>query len=1069
MVRPLTGNTITEKNATRTAPINIIRIDFGGALGTKYYSDHALGSGDASSVLNAAQRIVSWGALAFASPSGNAFVTSDTTTSLVFRDSDKIIFGYFLDTAFQNKKVIVYQYFSGLGAGDVQAIIEGVISEPPVWNEANATMRVNLADLSYQYRTNIGTIVRKEDLPYVDPTRRSQTIPLVFGNVKRAPCLGIHDALVTHLVRDCHIEDTVLYVDNAENFPQETTIVLRVGLGGVIQGYFLGNTFHITKRDWTILSSTISENEAGVSDFEFRDWGLGETDDVYRGYWIKVLMTGYNYDAGGNPVYRRILEYQADSKTLIYRQQGVDIYRDLVATDPYDIVTMAIKHDEGTLVFMAVGYKFIVSDAPCADVPVVETFGSIDVTEPDEASDDETDPVVDYEGWLRVNPDSYIVNKYDVDVFGVDHPITTLTFPRNIREFQPEFDGVFANVAGVDTTANGAGSVITDPAEIIKTILTRFVGVPAEYIDSDSFTTASAEGTSFIPFGFVLSRVWDSIELCANLAFQARCMMLWEAGKARLLWLKDAMAAPSLTISKDAIIQNTLKISRTAFGNVVSEVEGVFYPKGEHNRDGERRSLVATDAATEAAYGRHVTSIELWAHTDNHHASMITSFWLTRWKWIWEQVEFSTFLTSLELERQDVVQLDWATFFLNGQLGRVLDVTHTPGSVDSMDTLRLKLELPIGPGCATICEVSCEGGVETGCLTSCESVEETCWQCETSCEYACQLFCTSNSQTGCQVSECGEGCGAGCEATGCDNVGCMTSCQENCDLLPTAETGLPCEIVGYQTDCNGWETAECEIAGAQTDCNGWESVPCTAQGPQTACNGWESVPCTTEGPQTACNGWESVPCTAVGAETACNGNWESVPCTAVGPQTACNGWETWACDLVGHQTACNGNWESSPCTGQGPQTACNGWETEPCDLIGLQTACDGSWQSAGCSPTTTETAYCNGWETGYYCDGWETVSCGSCETSCETGDEGDLPGGTDCCWGYYCREDVGATFNESCQARDPFCAGEEGCNYRRLVEECTGFGEADDNCPNAGASENFICYVLTEDVDCMPS
>ncbi len=982
MVRTLTGDAETQKNATRTAPINIIKIEFGGAIGTKFYSDQNLGDGDASSALNAAQRVISWGALSFGSPMGSTFVTADTTSDVEFQDADKSLLTYFRAVAYQNKDIIVYQHFSGLGANDLQAILEGIISDPPVWSEGK--LRVRLTDLSYRYRTNIGTIITREDLPYVAHQSQGQTVPLIFGSVKRSRCLGCQDALVTHLIRSCVVLDDTLFVENAEDFPQNETITIRVGSELMI-GSFAGNTFTITDREWTILTSTVSVNELGVHDFMFIDWGLNAvTDDVYKGLWIKADVDWGGF--GDVTWHCQIESYGADKQALFYENTGADPLSTLVAGEPYEIVNKKEFHKEGTLVFATGDYKYIVSDAPCADVKFLESYGRRSAWQ--DASYDLGDGIhiegskyVEHEGWFTINPNLYVVDKNDTSIYGEDHPVTTVTFPRHLHDFEPKLAGIYATVDGVESTGDGTGSVYTDPSAIIYVILNRFVGVPVANIDAASISAASSAGTVYIPFGFVLTSVIDSIELCANLAFQARCMLLWEGGQARLLWLKDSLDASSLTISDSEIVQTSLSISRSSLDEIVSEVEGIFYPKGRHNRDGEKRSTVVTDAAVEAAYGRRVVSIDLWAHTSLHQASMITTFWHTRWKWVWERIEFSTFLTSLELERQDVVELDWVTFFMGGQKGRVLDIGHTPGSHEGIDVIRLKLELPIGPGCETTCEVSCETQDETGCLSSCEaSGSETCWQCETSCEDACELFCTSSSELGCVFGDsgcaldapcpCEVTCETGCMIGGCDQESCQTTCQDECEIAQGCETG--CET-SCETDCEtvcetgGCETSGCEMDGCETSCETGCETTCEKDCESAACEGSCETDCELDceigGCQGACESACELDCESAACEGACETDCQVGGCETEGCQGSCESACEKECEADGCEGSCETDCEKD-CEAISCQGSCETSCEKDCEFFGCQQGCETDCET-GCE-TTCETG---------------------CETSCETGCE----------------------------------------------------------------------------------
>ena len=82
----------------------------------------------------------------------------------------------------------------------------------------------------------------------------------------------------------------------------------------------------------------------------------------------------------------------------------------------------------------------------------------------------------------------------------------------------------------------------------------------------------------------------------------------------------------------------------------------------------------------------------------------------------------------------------------------------------------------------------------------------------------------------------------------------------------------------------------------------------------------------------------------------------------------------------------------------------------------------------------------------------------------------DIPGGTDCCWGYHCLTDFGASFVENCQnPKDPaHCNDALGCIYRKTTETCDHYGypvDADGYCPSQPGTDP--CYILTSSDDCI--
>ena len=855
MPRKITDSARDQSVATRATPINILKIYFGSVVGVKYYSDRAIGNGDGSSILNAAERVLSWGNVSFMTAQGNEYVTSDSTISLVLKDEDLTLYGYFLDEELQNKHIIVYQYFESLGAAHAQAVIMGIISGPPVWIEEGATFSISCSDLAVRYNTDIGTVISLDDLPYVEKQEAQAVIPMLFGSVTRSKCVGIHEGVTTKLIHVCGETSTQIFVEDSEQFPQNTPITIRID-SEILEGSFLGNTFHVTSHGGDIFAGTVDIASDPRLDRYMQCWNLGNVDDMYRGYTIKWERS----DIPGSWVGAVITAYDSDTKTLHWGwphsiNYGWAPYAGIM--DPpvwgpgngqaFTIYSRVRTHKVGAIVFLDCAYKYIVSDQPCADVSLIETYCEDDVDEGD-FSDTTT-------GWRAIDPGLYSLNKNDTSVFGSQHPVTTVEFPRNQREFYPKFEGIFATVEGFEDVGDGSGSMITDPAEIIKEILTRFAKVPAGYINNTSFTNTSTIGTSFLTFGFVLSRVINSIELCADIAFQARCLLLWQSDEIKLAWITEAMSGPQMTLGRSNIVKDSLQITTTPFSDIYTEINAAFYPDGKHQSD--TSSITATDVAAMQAYGRRTKAIDLWMHTEKAQARMITSFWLTRWSFPRQIIEFSTYLTAYALQCYDTFKLDWSDFFMTDQLARVRSIDHKPGSYSEMDMISITAELPIEAGCDTICEVACEAGAETGCLTSCEVITETCWQCETGCETPCQLFCTTSAEIGCSYNDagCGE-TGTGCEAcetgvqTGCDYH--ETSCDTECVITGGEQTGCwlgletgceSCETLGCQSGCQSCETScqdactagcttECEIESDQTSCTYCETVaqtgdPCT--------------------------------------------------------------------------------------------------------------------------------------------------------------------------------------------------------------------------------------------------
>ena len=821
MSRTLTEDAGEQAAATSATPINIVKIEFGGAVGTKYYSDRDLGNADASTALNAKGRIVSWGninqlyAERTYSPIGD--------TKLTFADGDKVLWGYFKLREFQNKKITIYQYWAGLLENDLQAVLVGVFAAPVSWNEKDATVTADVTDISTRYHKDIGTLLDKEDHAYLGQKQEGAMVPLAFGRVKRSPMIPLCDGPVTELAKPCFDDSTQIFVMDAERFPQNTPITIHID-NEIITGSFAGNVFTVTARGADIVDT--SHVTATRDALSFYDRTLSNADATYQGYMLEIT------DPVGNVHNREITAYAGAEHCVIYWPEityplsGETITWTIPVGAPYKITSWANDHDAGEQVFLGnIDYVYLVNDAPSKAIRYIEGLGEWSHQVRMSGGDSQSAISVEYgpalQGWMRINNALWSSNRNDTSIFGVDHPVTTITFGRHPNEFMKLVQELRITFDGVESDEDGTGTLYQDPSDIISCLLTRFGGVDEDDIDAASFAFAKADGTEHIQFGFTLTEQRNIIDITADLAFQARCALLWDDGLVRLQFLRNKMDAVSqLTLAKTNIIEDTLSIERRPRETIYSEVNAVY------SNMWNKEAIIAKDEAVEAAYGRKVLNLNLWAFRRRDYARAIANFWLDRYKSPWTRAKVKLYLPALKLQRRDTITLNWTDFFDAGQKARVMTIDHQPGNAEEglMDTIGLDLELPIKAGCTTICETDCETSAETGCYTQCEASAESCWQCETSCEEACELCCVTASELGCVSFD--TGCGGSCE-TGCQAY-CETACETGCEV--GCESG-GCQTSGCETGgCETWscQTGGCETGGCQT--GGCEGSSCQTGG-----------------------------------------------------------------------------------------------------------------------------------------------------------------------------------------------------------------------------------------------
>ena len=145
-MRTLTANATTQKNSTSATPIVLVRIDWGGSLGTKWYGDRNFGSGNGSSWDNAEGRVLSFGR--YSASLNEQQMNAADDLRLTLRDEDKTVWTQWATTVAQACRVRLYHTFGGLVWADAVLVFDGVITGQPEWKRDDATSSFDVVDRS---------------------------------------------------------------------------------------------------------------------------------------------------------------------------------------------------------------------------------------------------------------------------------------------------------------------------------------------------------------------------------------------------------------------------------------------------------------------------------------------------------------------------------------------------------------------------------------------------------------------------------------------------------------------------------------------------------------------------------------------------------------------------------------------------------------------------------------------------------------------------------------------------------------------------------------------------------
>ncbi len=707
-------------------------------IGTMWYAQEDFGRGDGSTWDNAQGRVLEWGVVRLQLKADKSVnVVGDCTIKL--RDEDKVLFNLFQQIEPQRTQVAIYQQFRGNAKSDLVQLHMGIVNAPCAWSEKDHAVVLDITDISTYYNRTVGNIADRLDYPNVTQTEENKLIPLVFGHVMRAKAVALDFGPVTSLARICNVQDLGLYVNDAEYFPQLTPMQIWI-FGERMNGQFNGNFFSISERGAAIYSGTVTS--LGANCQQIVDTSLTGPDGSYVGYYI--LFT----TPDGNVQRKIITAYDSLTHTLSFgmiggwevvnyfnpsqsQWLGDPFLNDGVAyTAPvdaqYQIASNVATHPCGSKVYVErSNYTYVVNDAPSKKVYTVEGYGHPLIL----VWLNGTVWTAPTEWYIALDPSLYTINRNDTATCP-GRAVTSVTFrmPPSQLDVRLNDDTLWITLDGVDSNGDGTGTLLQNPSDIIQAILTDWLGMPSAQIEPDSFA-ATKTATAALLMGFAMTEQKKGLELCSDLAFQARSALVFFAGQAQLIYLTNVMTPTGTPPTEGADrYLGSLDIARRDWNQIVTEITGSYIDNAIR-----RTIILRSPAAEEFVGGRIAKTIDFWAYPELAPVQAVANFWLNRWQYIWQQIALVDSLRRLDAEPYDLFDLDLAGWFGAGQVARVVGIEQTlgGGSDRKVPGIKLSAELPYFPAgvCDTLAEAMPPGG---------------CWACETTCQIGCELFCTTS-------------------------------------------------------------------------------------------------------------------------------------------------------------------------------------------------------------------------------------------------------------------------------------------------------------------------------------
>lgn len=964
-MRSLTVNAITEKNKIKNlTPINYIKVEFGGAIGTKYYCDRVL----SSPVTTENELVISWGSIFSQIREERG---SQQSADIAIADVDFVILGYMNNQAIYKIPVTIYQFFSGLILTDAYIIGKGTLREI-VRKEDTAAATLLIENYQTNFEKYLGNVASKSTFSEISTDIEGQLLPLIIGRVERATgAIQVIASKRTTLTVRTKWNSVECVVADSKEFSQDTALDLMMG-SEYVRGKFVGSKLTLSERGRIIATGKTIATGATINTFIAN---LAPNGTNWIGKNIKFFI-------GQQTFIKTITNFTSPN---VYAFSPATNTNGIQKDTYFEIYTIQTKHDPGEEIYeYKENYTWIINNAPSTNVEKIEIEGSIFIAGQKAV-----------ETFVRLQDSYMTIDTNDATwTASLGHNVTSLTLPFDPKNFQ---NSPYTNSV-LYVTCTGIN--YENPVDIIV-YLAQQLGLTYPD-DFDTTSEAAVKALSFLKLGLDIKQKLD-FNLLFDIAFQSRISLKFIEGKLYFKYLENALSASVKTITDTEREIDSVEIIEP------EEIFNKLYVS--YFEDGKAKKFEIKDATSIASYGIREKNVKLWAHKTHWSAYCQAQFLLRRWANPRQKIKFNAFLDQSELQINDVITLDFNN--LVDLPVEIETIRYIPGNQDEIDKLEIQALSWKFPGCAS----SCEAYEQTGCSSSCQqyctsSAETGDYVCQTANQAACSLICVSVCELDCTswvenfvggcTSFCQTGCRSGAETS---PAGCFLGCQQNCttsqqDSACATSCRISCtagSCTSHSESCSGYCMTSCVTAACQTSCTSQATVCQT--GAEGACASSCQGSCTTAGCTVCQSGCQTSTegCTAC-CEYTCVSNCRS-SCQQGSCRTGCTASVTIddfstcqnLCE-IGCQAGCEGHCEEC-CQHDGSETVYNcltfcqtgcmqNCETAAQTSIGIPDVCLQSCQ-AYCMSTAAQTGcfyYCT---LGCRCSCQSSCVGTSCTTSCE--------------------------------------------------------------------------------------
>lgn len=694
-MRTLTSNASTKSGTAQgTEPIILLKVEWGGAIGTKWYCERYLVLG----TIVAKQSLLEVGSL-------NSHVRANHVgmmTSMVFKLDDSTgEFKTIYDTIdMERKSAYVYQHFVGNDQSDLTLLFGGSVTGPISWDEGERTINFSVETAYLQDQAGyapdfangagiVSSSLAKGD--GTDETCIGKAWPLCFGLNVKQPAVRIKKAPEASVVRQ---DGNVLLLEDVARCPAGAATVQIDGM--LFSGSFSGNSYTI---------STV--NVPQYTNLSFGARVIGDVDEdnpnvAWLSSYSPVVGLAVHFDFGNI----NTVDPDGAAVTIAHKE----VYRVVKQSSTKVWFDRAVTNNLGEFTPLASDTADYASKEPQVGWPSpFQSQGNRSVV-----AIREDGVITEYRfsfgagTRLRVTgyPDVYVCNLVNSTVFAV------FAMRRGRIELVPSqyYTAAAIGLYG----ASGYGVTFNIPLDLFSdqgwsggqlwvthaSVQSSSVASAIEYIINnytgltpDAASFAAVSGNAIGAANFALTSVQNAIGVCDKIAFQAGLALLVQGN---IVYLRDYAYEPAsvMTIAESKVEAGTMKLMLTNYTDLYTKLSASW--KRDHTSPDER----LTRSLNTDRYGTIEESIDFFMFLVYEHVYKSAFFWLNRGAKIWKKISFDMAMSGLLLEVFDKITLTFADTTLIGVASAkaiVIGVDYNP----TTKTMSVECLLPFATATVT--------------------------------------------------------------------------------------------------------------------------------------------------------------------------------------------------------------------------------------------------------------------------------------------------------------------------------------------------------------------------------